>query len=85
MNLSKNRWSTRTSCILAKGILPACMRLVKHSMEMENKIKWIINSGVTDHMTSNFSLFFKHSSITLLDILHYLGTGTITPIPFLPL
>ena len=55
--------------------------------------KWVIDSGATDHMTSNSSLFSTFqsqpspSTITLADGSHscVLGSGTIVPTPSIPL
>ncbi|KAM7509738.1 hypothetical protein LguiB_008613 [Lonicera macranthoides] len=55
--------------------------------------KWVIDSGATDHMTGNSSLFstfqshISPSSVTLADgtSSSVLGSGTITPTPVIPL
>ena len=55
--------------------------------------EWVIDSGATDHMTSNSSLFFTFQlqpsppTVTLADGSHscVLGSGTIVPTPSIPL
>ena len=55
--------------------------------------KWVIDSGATNHMAGNSSLFStfqsqpSHSTVTLADGSHscVLGSGTIVPTPSIPL
>ena len=58
-----------------------------------SSFEWVIDSGATDHMTGNTSLFsslqskFSPSTVTLADGSHscVLGSSTIVPTPSIPL
>ena len=60
---------------------------------VSSSLKWVIDSGATDHMTGNSSLFFNFQShkstcpVTLADgsTSRVIGSGTINPTPSLTL
>ena len=78
--------STSITAIVESGNLNKC--LVSSSSS-----EWVIDSGATDHMTGNSSLFSTFqsqpspSTVALADGSHscVLGSGTIVPTPFIPL
>ena len=82
--LSKSA-STPTTALAESGKPDTCL--------MSSSSTWVIDSGVTDHMTSNFGLFttfHSHPSTSSVIVADgskscVLGSGTINPTPLIPL
>lgn len=85
---SKYQVSLKPSSTYVTAIADSC---ISSTCLLSTSSKWIIDSGATDHMTSNsnlFSIFQSHSStstVTLVDgsPSFVLRSGTVAPTPLL--